>query len=79
MPRFYLHLKDNAHFIADDEGLELPDPDAAKRVALQSIAHILADELPKGPRRRAPCIIVEDERRSKVAIVAAEVIVQVEA
>ena len=76
MPRFYLHLKDDDGSLADEQGMELANPEAAKRLALQCIADIIAEEPRNGRTRLAPRVIVEDERRAKLAELAVEVVIR---
>jgi hypothetical protein len=45
MPKFYFHIRDDAGLIPDEEGMELPDIDAARKEAETGAREILADAL----------------------------------
>lgn len=45
MARYYFHVKDGAELIKDQEGSELPTPDAARRQALKSARELWADAI----------------------------------
>jgi hypothetical protein len=51
MPRFFFDTYDGDTFIADTEGLELPDLAAAKREAQAGLPHMAKDALPDGDRK----------------------------
>ena len=51
MPRYYFDTRDGDAFILDDEGAELPDLDAAKKIAAASLAELAKDVLPSSERR----------------------------
>jgi hypothetical protein len=46
--RYYFDIQNGHGFVADEEGLELPDPEAARNEALTSIRAILSDEVGTG-------------------------------
>lgn len=48
MPRFYLHIRDGNELIEDDNGVDLPDENAAREEALASAREILADLIRAG-------------------------------
>jgi hypothetical protein len=48
MPRFYFDIRESGTFIEDEDGMLLPDLEAAKRVAAESAAEIGRDRLPQG-------------------------------
>lgn len=48
MPRFYLHIRDGGRLIADPDGSDLPDLDAARAEALASAREILAEKVKVG-------------------------------
>ena len=45
MPRYYFHIRDGKELIRDDEGTELPDPEAAHAEALASARDLAMDEI----------------------------------
>ena len=51
MPRFYFDVREGVRFTEDEEGLELPDCNAAEREAAEAAASIGRDMLPKGTAR----------------------------
>lgn len=48
MPHFYLHLSNGSGDTRDEEGIDLPDLQAARSEAVSSIRSILKDELALG-------------------------------
>lgn len=48
MPRFFLHLHNRLGFVRDEEGMEVPDLDAAKEQAVQSIRSVIGEEVQQG-------------------------------
>jgi hypothetical protein len=61
MARFYFHLEDRSGFIADEEGVDLPDVDSAHRHALQAARLIICDEVVRGHVDLSQTILVEDQ------------------
>ena len=51
MPRFFFDVREGVAFVVDDDGLELPDIDAAEHAAAEAAASIGRDLLPKGNAR----------------------------
>ena len=45
MPRYYFHIRDGKDLIRDEEGTELPDPEAAHAEALASARDLAMDEI----------------------------------
>jgi len=68
MPRFYVDLREGTRFLADDEGLEFPDLDAAEREAADAAAGIGRDRLPKGDTWDVT-VEVKNEHRQRVLTV----------
>lgn len=62
MPRYYFDTRDGDIFIPDVDGAELPDLDAAKRVAAASLAELARDLIPSS-ERRVLTVEVRDEER----------------
>jgi hypothetical protein len=48
MPLYYFHVRNGLGFTRDDEGQDLPDTDAARKVALRGIRSMLASEVAEG-------------------------------
>jgi hypothetical protein len=61
MPRFYFHLF-NAVVAIDEEGRELPDPEAARRAAMEDAREMAAESVRKGTLDLDHYIEVADER-----------------
>lgn len=71
MPRFYFDIHDENGLISDEEGTELPDMDAARIEAVNSLSDITRDAAIK--RRLQPLAIeVLDENRRPVFRAAVE-------
>jgi hypothetical protein len=61
MRRFYFHLKSAGELVPDDEGLELPSLDEAKREALQDARELLAEAIKAGSPKVHEALIIADE------------------
>ncbi|SDA33104.1 hypothetical protein SAMN02799622_05448 [Methylobacterium sp. UNC378MF] len=51
MPRFFIDTDDGDTFVEDDEGLDLPDSEAAREIALRALPDIARDKMPDGDDR----------------------------
>ncbi|KKC24380.1 DUF6894 family protein [Sphingomonas sp. SRS2] len=60
MPHFYLHLINGSGITRDQEGIELPDVDAARVEALAAIRSILKEELNNGQLDLGGRVAIED-------------------
>jgi hypothetical protein len=60
---YFFDTRDNDDFIEDDEGLDLPDIDAAKVAAAASLAELARDVLP-GSFKRDLAVEVRDNSGS---------------
>ena len=60
MPRFFFHVFDDV-VVRDDEGIELPDAEAARGAALAGARAMMCDQLMKGRLSLHHRIEVEDE------------------
>jgi hypothetical protein len=60
MPRFFFHVFDDA-VLMDDEGMELPDAEAARGAALAGVRSMICDQVRKGRLTLHYRIEVEDE------------------
>ncbi len=61
MPRYFFHVCNGDGFTTDEEGLELPDVDAARATAVEGLRDIMASELKDGLLKTASFIEIEDE------------------
>lgn len=61
MPRFFFDIFANGERARDDEGLELPDKDVARRDAMRVLPAIAKDEAAKDGDRQAYMVLVTDE------------------
>ncbi|GJD53080.1 hypothetical protein OPKNFCMD_5851 [Methylobacterium crusticola] len=75
MPRFYFDICEGPEFIADDEGSEYADLDAAEREAVLAAAELSKDRFPTG-RVREIAIGVRD--RAGQRLLTATVSMQIE-
>ena len=75
MRHFYFDVLDGDAFTRDDEGLDLPDLNAAEIMAVQAAAEIGHESLPK---RHSPeiCVRVRDEQGEPVLSVAVSMTVR---
>jgi hypothetical protein len=51
VPRYYFDVREGPRFIADPDGMEFPDLDAAEREATETAASIGRDLFPRGRAR----------------------------
>ena len=61
MPRFYFHISNGHGFIEDEEGVELPDEQAARSNAIEAARDVMAGDLREGLLDLGWFIEVEDE------------------
>jgi hypothetical protein len=66
VPRFFFHIHDDV-VSHDDEGLELPDADAAREQAMRGIRAMICDQVMEGRLALHHRVEVEDEAGAKVA------------
>lgn len=52
MPLFFFDTNDGLSPLRDEEGCELPDPQASRRVALEALTEMAGDRLPTVVHRR---------------------------
>ena len=64
--RFYFNLREGSDYISDEEGLDLPDLDAATDAALRGARDVLAGEVLKGRLPLSTVMEVSDEQGSRV-------------
>ncbi|GAN46021.1 hypothetical protein ABID82_001679 [Methylobacterium sp. PvP062] len=51
VPRYYFDTCDGDDAISDDEGIDLPDAESARRAAIGVLPDMARDKLPDGDRR----------------------------
>lgn len=51
MAKFFFDTDDGDRFVLDEDGIECPDRDEARRAALRGIADLAIDTLPDGDER----------------------------
>ena len=76
MPRFFFHVYDDVVAI-DDEGIELPDAEAARRAALAGARALAAEQVRKGHLDLRHRIEVEDDAGAAVLSVTFDEAIQV--
>ena len=67
MPRFYFHVQGRQDPLTDEQGLVLPDAEAAWYQAVRSAREIIRDDLHLGCRFEDQIIEIADERGAPVA------------
>ena len=60
VPRFYLHVCNGTGFVADEEGQELPNLEAARAEAVKSARSIMASDVQRGMLDLSSFIEIED-------------------
>jgi len=48
MPRYYFHVRDHTRAIIDEEGIELPDLEAAREEAVAAARELMSQSILKG-------------------------------
>ena len=66
MARYYFHICNGTGFVQDEEGLELPDIEAARAEAIRSARSIMASDVQRGMLDLSSFIEIEDENRQLV-------------
>ena len=61
MRRFYFHLKAGDELIPDEDGIELPSIDEAKREAILGARELLADAIKNGKPKVPEAFVIADE------------------
>jgi hypothetical protein len=69
MPRFFFDVHDDIDMI-DDDGVELPDADAAAREALRGARALICEQVTKGRINLSHFVKVRDEAGAHVATVS---------
>ena len=60
MPRYYFHVCNGTGFVQDEEGLDLPDFEAARAEAIRSARSIMASDVQRGMLDLSSFIEIED-------------------
>jgi hypothetical protein len=71
MPRFFFHLVNDTRSIPDEEGIDLPNLEAACLEARRTIGAIVGDELASDGDSIHLSIMIEDESGVRVANIEA--------
>jgi hypothetical protein len=66
VPRYYFHICNGTGFVQDEEGLELPGPEAARAEAVRSARSIMASDVQRGMLDLSSFIEIEDEEHRLV-------------
>jgi hypothetical protein len=69
MPTFYFDIRDTQNLYKDEEGMELPDLNAARREAEEGAREMLADALKGHKVVDGKRIEIADENRSVLEII----------
>ena len=67
MPRFFFHVYDDM-VVHDDEGIQLPDVEAARAAALSGARALICEEVMKGRLCLDHRVEVEDEAGERVLV-----------
>jgi hypothetical protein len=60
--RYFFHLRENEHFLVDEEGRELPDIAAVEAVAIRAARSVIASEAMLGKIPLAAVLEIRDEQ-----------------
>jgi hypothetical protein len=70
MSRFYVHIKNGAELIRDEEGIDLPTPEHARAEALQAARELCVDAIKQGTEIwGADGFVIADEEGKEVTFV----------
>jgi hypothetical protein len=67
MPRYFLHMKQGAHLVRDDEGCVLASAEDAHTEAIEAAREICAEAIKNGKEIAADAFVVVDEAGTDVA------------
>lgn len=62
MPRYYFHLREAGDVVPDEEGMELPDLDAARRFAVRGTRDLMAGAVLRGELPLSHAVEIADQR-----------------
>lgn len=77
MSLYYFHVHDDA-VACDEEGIDLPDAEAARRVAIAGLRSLAAEQVTEGRLDLRHFIEIEDEAGAAVATIVLGDIVRIE-
>jgi hypothetical protein len=72
MSKFYINFRNGDQIARDPEGAELPDLDAAKEAAMNSVRELLADNLKAASKAGIDAVIITDESGQELATIVAK-------
>jgi hypothetical protein len=72
MPRFYVHIKEHAHLIRDEEGIDLPTAEDARAEALRAARELWSDAINGGTDLDVEGFVIADETGRELASVAVD-------
>ena len=78
MPRYFFHVYDDTVAL-DDDGMDLPDADAARKLALAGARALICEEVTRGHVNLSDRIEVEDEDQRPVLTLPFASAVEIEA
>ena len=67
MPRYYFHLRDQGSRLTDEDGVSLPDAEAAWYQAVRSARELIRADLQLGCKWDGKAVEIQDERGAPVA------------
>lgn len=71
MPRFFIHLLNDASCTWDEEGCDLPSVEAACDQARRTLGAVIADEMPGAKNVLHLTAMIDDEKKMRVATIKA--------
>lgn len=74
MGHFYFHVQDGNELVRDEEGVDLPDAEAARRQALLSACELLAEAIKHGKDRVPDAFVIADEAGRAIEILPVAVV-----
>ncbi len=69
MGRFYLHIKDGDEIFPDEEGIELPNIESARKEALQAAREMLSEAIRGGKPKVAEAFVIADKAGRTLEVV----------
>jgi hypothetical protein len=73
MPRYFFDINDGHERTVDTEGQQIAGFEAARRLAVQELAHLIRDDMPDG-ERESYVVTVRDESGRPVYVATASMI-----
>ena len=64
---FYTHIMNGVGYLADEEGADFADLEAAEHAAILAAAEIIADEIKSGCRSVEVTLFIEDAEHAQLA------------